>query len=106
MLRYEVRIERGTGLKDADRLIERLCAEEGLERTVKRTLQFYPGSMHWHFRRRIEAGTLEVILWPGKRRIWLSVHANRTGQWTDKSVRRLQQAIERELRKEMRFAKS
>ena len=77
-------------------LIERLCAEEGLERKIRRPLRSWPGSTHWHWRRTSSNGTLEVTLWPEEGRIWLSVHANRVGPWTRETAIRLSQALEKE----------
>ena len=45
------------------------------------SLAKYPGSTHWHIQRPGEKGTLEATWWPSEERLWLSVHANRRGDW-------------------------
>lgn len=92
----------GTDLEEAGRLLERLCAEEGLVRTMETSLKVYPGSRHWHYRRGSERGTLEVTVWPGGGKAWISAHANRAGRWTAGSAERLALAVERVLAAEER----
>lgn len=53
-------------------------------------LKSYPGALHWHFRQKQEAGTLEATWWPRKRRFWLSLHANRTAQWQAEAIVKFQ----------------
>ena len=96
MIKAEVRIPEGADLKGAVRLVERLCAEEGLTRRVKRTMRAYPGSVHWHFGNGKSPGTLEVTYLREAARLWLSVHANREGPWTRATVRKLRLRMEKE----------
>lgn len=65
-----------------ERLVESVCVAAGLTVTMKGTLRTYPGSTHWHYKRVREAGVLEVTYWPAGNRLWLSVQAGRTGEWT------------------------
>jgi hypothetical protein len=99
LLTYELRIPKDADEKRVVRLIERLCAEEDLDRNVKRTSRTYPGSVHWHYGRRNSPGTLDVTFWPMGAKIWLSVHSNREANWTHGSIKRLSKAIEKELGK-------
>ena len=57
------------------------------------TLAKYPGCTHWHLKRGMEQGTLEVTLWPSEGRLWASVQAGRAGEWIDQAVRELIAAL-------------
>ena len=70
-------------------LVERSCLAYGLTLTSRSTLAAYPGCIHWHWKRGRERGTLEVTLWPQEHRLWVSVHANRVGDWTEEAAARL-----------------
>ncbi len=82
-------------MKQAVQLIEKLCSNEGLEQTVKTTLVSYPGSVHMHYRRERLPGTLEITFWPERARIWISVHDNRKGSWTQETAAKLGKIMER-----------
>src|SRR5215471_1010089 len=94
MFEVEVKIPFGADILNAEQVIEACCAAEGLSVSVKRTLVSYPGYVHWHFKRAAQRGTLEVTWWPQARRAWISVHANRTGEWIEEAVARLKEAME------------
>jgi hypothetical protein len=97
MLEYEVNLPPGADLSEAELLIEMCCASEGLRMTLKGSLSKYPGSVHWHFKRDDERGTLEVTLWSRARRVWFSIQAGRTGNWIEESIMRVSKALERNL---------
>ncbi len=97
MQSLEVRIPAGYNIERVNRIIELLCAEEGLDRKLKSTLKGYPGSTHWHFKKGNEAGTLEVTLWPSNSKIWFSIHDNRKGSWTKTSSSKLAAATRKAL---------
>ena len=46
----------------------------------------------------LERGTLEVTLWPARRRLWMSVHANRGAEWVEGALRHLADALPGALR--------
>ena len=73
----------------AEVLVERVCQTEGLTVASKSSLRSFPGSVHWHLKKEGEKGVLELTLWPAKRRLWASVHANRAGGWTDDALGRV-----------------
>jgi hypothetical protein len=79
---------------EVEEVIERCCAAAGLRTQLKGTLAAYPGSVHWHFKRGREPGTLEVTWWPRERRAWISVHANRGAPWVEELLPELAAAIE------------
>jgi hypothetical protein len=69
--------------------IEAAAFEAGVK-IHRGSLARYPGSIHWHFTRAGEKGTLEATWWPSKNRLWLSIHSNRAAAWQDDAVRTLQ----------------
>jgi hypothetical protein len=97
MIKVEVDIPPGADFSHIEQVVEACCAAEGLIVSVKRTLVSYPGCVHWHFKRGAQRGTLEMTWWPEARRVWFSVHDNRTGAWIEETVVRLKEAIGRKL---------
>jgi hypothetical protein len=89
----EVPIPDSADLSRAESPIERCFADVGLDVTLKGALAAHKGSIHWHLKHGKERGTLEATLWPARRRLWLSVHANRGGEWVDEVLRRLIHAL-------------
>ncbi len=61
--------------------IEGAAAHYGLQVRMRGTLRTYPGSQHWHLHKPGERGTLEVTLWPARKRVWFSVQAERRAEW-------------------------
>jgi hypothetical protein len=90
----EVSIPEDSSVAGAKQVIERGCAEMGLQVTLKGTLSKYPGCIHWHLKQGQERGTLEITLWPEQRRLWLSVQNGRKGEWIDAAAERLKSMIE------------
>jgi len=56
------------------------------------------GSIHWHYKRKGQKGTLELTLYAAERRLWAQVQEGRKAPWIDEELPRLQRAIERELK--------
>ena len=71
------------------KLIERAVAAEGLRVASVDTLRSYPGCTHWHVKRGDNVGTLEITLWPQRRRLWFKVQAGRDAPWIDDALLRL-----------------
>ena len=67
---------RDTG-QPAISLIDAAIAQHGLITTMKGTLKTYPGCTHWHCKLGREKGTLEITLWPAKRKAWFKVQSAR-----------------------------
>jgi len=67
----------------------------GLLVTMKASLTKYPGCTHWHLKRGLERGTLELTLWPREKRLWASVQDGRTADWIDQAVRDLVGVLEK-----------
>jgi hypothetical protein len=85
-------------------LVERVCTLEGLEISLKGSLARYPGSVHWHFKKGKQSGTLELTWWPRENRLWFKIAAGRAGSpkaggttWIDAIVEGLREKIEQAL---------
>jgi hypothetical protein len=100
MQQVECRIRRGDDLSEAERFIENVCTRRGLQLSRKGSLSTYPGSIHWHYKRTGQTGTLEITLLAEERRIWLQVQAGRRATWIDREL----PAIHREIEKRCRLA--
>ena len=98
MIEQDIRVPAGLPAASVEAAVERACQAEGLILALKGTLAKYPGSVHWHWKRRREPGTLEVTFWPETDRAWFAVQAGRTGEWIEASMRRLDLEIERSLK--------
>ena len=77
-----------------ERTIDDLCRAQGLAVTMKTALAKCPGSIHWHVKKGRERGTLEITLWPSRRRLWFSMQDGRQGEWVMPMARLLKQQLE------------
>ena len=93
----EFHIPKQCDLTAAEALIEQACAKSGLLVGMKVSLASYPGSVHWHYKREDQKGTLELTLCRKESRIWAQVQDGRRAPWIDVELPRLQRVIEREL---------
>jgi len=98
MMETEIELPVGAELADLSSLIEECCAELELHVAMRASLKSYPESTHWHLRKPGQRGTLEVTLWPPKRRLWLSIQSGRAAEWTAPAAAELQLALEARLR--------
>ncbi|HLQ20843.1 MAG TPA: hypothetical protein VK127_00905, partial [Nitrososphaerales archaeon] len=75
MLTSEVHLPTKVDFRLVEHLVEECCRSIGLTVKMKGSLSKYPDSIHWHFKQGTQErrGTLEVTLWRGGRRLWLSV---------------------------------
>ena len=73
--------------------IERCCSDLGLIQAMKDTLAKYPGCIHWHYKKRRLAGTLEVTLWHSTRRLWLSIQEGRRAEWIEEVLPKVKEYI-------------
>jgi hypothetical protein len=78
--------------------VERVCLAHNLNCTLKGTLVSYPGSLHWHFKKGNQKGTLEITWWESKNRLWFKVADGRTGKWIEESMPQLKEEIQIVLR--------
>jgi hypothetical protein len=98
MIEVEVELPPGVDLATAETVIEEVCTAENLDAILKSTLITYSGSTHWHFKKGKARGIVEVTLWPQERRLWFSMHHNRSAGWIRLAMERLKGAIEQRLR--------
>jgi hypothetical protein len=98
MTEVEFAVPPGCGLSGAASLIEKACLGCGLRISTRATLRNYPGCIHWHVKRGIQSGTLELTLCEAKRRVWASVQDGRRAAWIDEALPRLKDAVETALR--------
>jgi hypothetical protein len=85
--------------KRVERTVERLCRTRGLLMALKSSLSQYPGSIHWHFKKERQKGTLELTLYPATSRLWSKVQAGRNAQWIVETLPDLKKNLEAELSK-------
>jgi hypothetical protein len=86
-------------LRATARIVEAAAKRQGLSVSMKDTLKSYPDCIHWHFVTPGSKGTLEVTLWEGTPRLWISVQDGRKAEWIDKAIPPLKASLESELRK-------
>jgi hypothetical protein len=77
--------------------IERVCHVHDLTCTLKGTLTKYPDSVHWHFKKGKQKGTLEITWWENKNRLWFKVADGRTGTWIKESMSKIKEEIQKAL---------
>ena len=86
MREVDVEIPESVQSTDLMEAIERICVVHQLHCTLKGTLVTYPGSLHWHFKKGKQKGTLEITWWESKNRLWFKVANGRTGEWMEESM--------------------
>ena len=98
MTEIEFTVPPGCGLSGAPSLIEKACLGCGLRISTRCSLRGCPGCIHWHVKRGIQPGTLELTLWEAKRRVWASVQDSRRAAWIDEALPQVKDAVETALR--------
>src|SRR5580692_7530345 len=86
MIETEFELPESCGLRNVERTVERLCRTRGLLMALKGSLSQYPGSIHWHFKKERQNGTLEITLFPTKSRLWSKVQDRRKAQWIEETL--------------------
>ncbi|MBM7554787.1 hypothetical protein [Thalassobacillus pellis] len=61
--------------------IEKVISEYNLTISQKTTLSTKKGSVHWHLKKSLEKGVLEVTYWPKEARLWINIASNRRASW-------------------------
>jgi hypothetical protein len=98
MTDVEFAVPQGCNLNGAAALIEKALSGCGLRVSARETLSSYPGCIHWHVKRGMQPGTLEVTLWEAKRRVWASLQDSRRAAWIDEALPQVKDAVETALR--------
>ncbi|HET9588545.1 MAG TPA: hypothetical protein VFO91_07130 [Anaerolineales bacterium] len=94
MIEVELRIPDGGSTEAVVRAVERACLANDLTRTLKGTLASHRGSVHWHFKKGRQTGTLEITWWETGRHLWFKVAGNRASQRIQDMIPRLKEQIE------------
>jgi hypothetical protein len=89
----ELRID-GTSRVDPRQAIQEAAQASGLVTAQVTTLAKYPGSIHWHFKRGKDRGTLEATYWPDQKRVWLSYRSGREADWINPTIQQLKRFVE------------
>jgi hypothetical protein len=95
LIEVELQISKSIKTDSLAQVVERVCVHNGLTSTLKGTLAKYSGSVHWHFKKDKQKGTLEITWWESKHRLWFKVAENRTGPWMEESIPILKEQIEK-----------
>jgi hypothetical protein len=98
MREVEFKVPGSAQLTHIDSEIESACAAEGLRIGMKGTLVSFPGSIHWHFKRPSERGTLEITVFPRSRRVWAQIQEGRRADWIEPCLEKIKHAVESKLR--------
>lgn len=93
MTEIEIPLPANVSKGNVIRVVEAACAATGLRVTLKDSLRRYPGSIHWHYKRGQEAGTLEITFWPNASRLWCKIAANRASEWIAPTITQLRTTI-------------
>jgi hypothetical protein len=97
VIETEFAMPKDCDVKCVEGTVERVCRARGLIMALKGSLSQYPGSIHWHFKKDRQKGTLELTLYPAKSRLWSKVQAGRKALWLDETLPSLKNQVEAEL---------
>jgi hypothetical protein len=95
MKEIEIPLPRNADCLLVSKTIEKICISSGLRVTLKASLSKFPGSTHWHIKRRDDKGTIEITLWPAKHRMWFSIQDGRVGAWIEEKIGFFQGSFQR-----------
>lgn len=95
MLEREINTLRITNWPQTERLIEQMCAREGLWTAKKDVIRQKPGGTVWHLKKEGLPGALELAVWPEQNRARVSIHDARNADWLDEMINRLAEGLER-----------
>lgn len=98
MREVEFSVPRKCDMKLAERLVEDICADRGLQMVLKGSQSKFPGSIHWHYKREKQKGTLELTLFPAHGRLWAKVAEGRKAARIDSELPRLRREVEKKLK--------
>src|SRR3989304_10109552 len=92
MERFELQLE-GYSRRNLPSTIGGAAKALGLLTTQVTTLSKYPGSVHWHFKKGKERGTLEATYWPERHRAWLSYRSGREAGGVAPAIREFKRVV-------------
>jgi hypothetical protein len=94
MREVEINIPKIDDTDEVIRRVESVLTSHELTMRSRGTVKSYPGCIHWHWKNGKQSGTLEVTLWPAKRRLWFKVQAGRRAAWIDQLIPALKADLE------------
>ena len=97
MIEVELQIPADARSDTVVKVVEQVCTANNLICVLKGTLASYPDSIHWHFRKHKQKGTLEISWWESENRLWFKVTKGREGEWIEESIVELKKQIESSL---------
>jgi hypothetical protein len=97
MIEWEINIAGAWNDSTISRAVERVAKAHELSAQLKCELRSFPGSVHWHFKKPRESGTIEITMWPQKRRLWMSVQSGRQARWIGDAVPTMINELQRAL---------
>jgi hypothetical protein len=94
MKQWEIQVGRAWDSRRIAGVIESVAKSNGLVVSLKGSLRAFPGCVHWHFKKERQSGTIEVTMWPQKRRVWLSVQSGRRAQWIEAALPGMRRSLQ------------
>jgi hypothetical protein len=95
MIEVELQIPDSIEPETVVKNVEYVCTSNSLTCKLKGTLASYPGSIHWHFKRGKQKGTLEITWWESEHCLWFKVASGRKSRWIEESIPVLKEQIEK-----------
>ena len=102
MIEIAFRVPAKFAPRRAEKIIERVAQEFDLIEGMKSPRARFPGSIHWHYKKKGERGTLELTLWPAEKKIWAQVQDGRKADWIFEELPQIRRTIEVALRSRAR----
>jgi hypothetical protein len=99
MQEFEFHIPPSAQLANIDSAIESTCIAEGLQVGMKGSLASFPGSIHWHFKKPGERGTLEITSSHRDGRIWAQIQSGRDADWIEPCFEKIKIKLEKTLKR-------
>jgi hypothetical protein len=97
MRHVEISLPQNVDDAAAERTIDTVIAERGLQVTLRGSLKKHAGCVHWHVKQRDMSGTLEITFWPHEHRAWFTVQRGRRAAWIDGEIASLRALMEAHL---------
>ena len=94
MLEREINTLNITNWPRTERLMEQICAREGLWVAMKDAIRQKPSGTVWHLKKEGLPGTLELAVWPEQNRAKLSIHDARNAHWIEEMINKLASEFE------------
>jgi hypothetical protein len=98
MKEYPIPLGPHVDAKQVEIAVEKCSRDLGLLETMRDTLAKYPGCVHWHFRKPLVNGTLEITSWPSNNKLWISVQDGRRAEWLEHAVPSMERCLQKALK--------